>query len=110
LLTKPEKHGYTGELEGTQEEPSFQPKDVGEPNSSHGTREVLQYQPPILVEPMAKTLPPPPAIDEHTMDEMLFPAVDIHPVIGNGSESQTMRILDGPQALLKKKKKSKGLE
>jgi hypothetical protein len=97
-------------LERTQEEASFQPKDVGDPISSRGTRDVFQNQLPILVEPTAKRLPPPPAIVEQAADEMLPPAVDKDPVVGNGSEIQAVRMLDGLQALPKKKKKAKGVE
>jgi hypothetical protein len=103
-------HGYTGELERTQEEASFEPKDVGYPISNHGTKDVFQNQAPVLVESTAKRLPPPLAIGEQTADEMLPPAVDKDPVIANGSEFQTVRILDAPQALPKKKKKAKGVE
>jgi hypothetical protein len=103
-------HGYTRELERTQEEALFEPKDVGDPISNYGTKDVFQNPPPILVEPAAKSLPPPPAIGEPAADEVLPPAVDKDPVIGNGSEFQTVRILDAPQALPKKKKKAKGVE
>jgi hypothetical protein len=103
-------HGYIRDLERTQQEASFEPKDVGDPISTHGTKDVLQGQPPILVEPIAKHLPPPPAIGEPAADDILPPAVDKDPVIGNGSEFQTVRILDAPQVLPKKKKKAKGVE
>ena len=103
-------HIYTGELERTQEEASFEPKDVGDPISNHETNDVVQNQPPILMEPTATRLPPPPAAGEQAADGILPPAVDKNPVIGNGSELQTVRTLDGPQALLKKKKKAKGVE
>jgi len=46
----------------------------------------LQNQPPILVEPTAKHLPPPPAIEEQAADKILPPAVDKDSDIGNGSE------------------------
>lgn len=59
---------------------------------------------------MAERLLPPPAIGEPAADETLPPAVDKNPVIGNGSESQTVQILDAPQALPKKKKKAKAAE
>jgi hypothetical protein len=111
LTTKAGKaHGYTGELERTEEEASFEPKDVGNPISNHGTKDVFQNQPPTLVEPIVKHLPPPPAIGEPAADETLPPAVDKDPVIGNGSGFQTVRMLDAPQALPKKKKKAKGVE
>jgi len=111
LPTKAGKgHGYIKELERTQEEASFEPKDVGDPTSTHGTKDILQDQPPILVEPTAKHLPPPPAIGEPATDEILPPVVDKDPVIGNGSEFQTVQILDAPQVLPKKKKKAKGVE
>jgi hypothetical protein len=100
----------TRELERTQEEASFEPKDVGDPISNYGTKDVFQNPPPILAEPTAKSLPPLPAIGEPAADEILPPAVDKDPVIGNGSEFQTVRILDAPQALPKKKKKAKGVE
>lgn len=103
-------HGYIRELERTQEEASFEPKDVGDPISNHETKDILQNQPPILVEPTAKHLPPPPAIGEQAADEALPPAGDKDPVIGNGGGLQTVRILDVPQALSKKKKKAKGVE
>jgi hypothetical protein len=111
LPTKAGKaHIYTRELERTQEEASFEPKDVGNPISNHETKDVFQNQPPTLVEPIAKHLPSPPAIGEPATVETLPPAVDKDPVIGNGSEVQTVRILDAPQALPKKKKKAKGVE
>jgi hypothetical protein len=111
LPTKAGKgHGYTEELEKTQEEASFEPKDVGDPISNHGTKNFFQNQPPILVEPTAERLLPPPAIGEPAADETLPPAVDKNPVIGNGSEFQTVQMLDAPQALPKKKKKAKGVE
>jgi hypothetical protein len=47
---------------------------------------------------------------EQAADEMLPPAVDKDPVVGNGSEIQAVRMLDGLQALPKKKKKAKGVE
>lgn len=103
-------HGYIGELERTQEEASFEPRDVGDPISNHGTKDVFQNQPPILVEPTAKPPPPPPAIGEQAAEVILPPAVDKDLVIGNGSDSQALRMLDGPQAPSKKKKKVKGVE
>jgi hypothetical protein len=103
-------HGYVGEFERTQEEASFEPKDVGDPISNYGTKDVFQNKPPILVEPTARSLPPLPAIGEPAMDETLPPAVDKDPVVSNGSEFQTVRMLDAPQALPKKKKKVKGVE
>jgi hypothetical protein len=111
LTTKAGKaRKYTGELERTQEEASFEPKDVGNPISNHGTKDILQNQPQILVEPTAKHLPPPPALGKPAADEILPPAGDKDPVIGNGGGFQTVRILDAPQALPKKKKKAKGVE
>jgi hypothetical protein len=111
LPTKAEKaHDYTGKFERTQEEASFEPKDVGDPLPDRGTKDIFQNQPPTLVEPIAKHLPPPPAIGEPATDETLPPAVDKDPVIGNGSEFQNVRMLDAPQTLPKKKKKAKGVE
>jgi hypothetical protein len=111
LPTKAGKsHGYIRDLERTQEEALFEPKDVGDPISNHGTKDILQNQPPILVEATAKHLPPPPAIGEPAADGTLPPTGNKDPVIGNGSGSQTVRILDAPQALPKKKKKAKGVE
>ena len=107
LTTKAGKaHGYTGEFEKIQEEASFEPKDVGDPISNHGTKDVLQNQ-PILVEPTAKHLSSPPAIWEPAADEILPPTGDKGPVIGNGGGFQAVRILDAPQGLPKKKKKPK---
>jgi hypothetical protein len=111
LTTKAGKaYGYSGEFERIQEEASLGPKDVGDPISNHGTKDILQNQPQILVEPTAKHVPPPPAIREPAADEILLPAGDKDPVIGNGCGFQTVRILDAPQALPKKKKKAKGVE
>ena len=111
MPTKAEKaHDYTGKFERTQEEASFEPKDVGDPLPDRGTKDIFQNQPQILVEPTAKHVPPPPAIREPAADEILLPAGDKDPVIGNGCGFQTVRILDAPQALPKKKKKAKGVE
>jgi hypothetical protein len=62
------------------------------------------------MEPTAKHLQPPLAIGEPAADEILPPAGDEDPVIGNSGGFQTVRILDAPQALPKKKKKAKGVE
>jgi len=102
--------GYTGEPQITQEEASFKPNDVEDPISNHGTKDVFQNRPLILVELMAKRLPPLAAVGEQAADEIMPPAGDKDPVIGNGSELQTVRMLDGPHALPKKKKKAKGVE
>ena len=67
----------------------------------------MQNQPPILVEPTAKHLPPPPAIEEQAADKILPPAVDKDSDIGNGSEIQTLQMSDGPPALPKRKRKAK---
>ena len=103
-------HGYTRELERTQEEASFEPKDVGDPLPDRGTKDIFQNQPPILVEPTAKRLPPPPAVGEQAVDEILPPVADEDPIMGNGSEVQIVRMPDAPQALPKKKKRAKGVE
>jgi hypothetical protein len=99
---------HTTGIQRNQEEASFRPDDIGDARSCEGMRYTSEEQPPSLMEPTAAQLSP--KIGAQTVNERLTPVVDNTSIVGDGSDAQTLQIVNGIQALPKKKKKAKVVE
>jgi hypothetical protein len=95
-------------VENNQEEALFQPDDIGDAGLCEGIRYLSGEQPPSLLELTAARLSP--QTEAQPVNERLTPVTDNTSIVGDGSNAQTLQILNGVQALPKKKKKVKVVE
>ena len=96
---------YLGSIGENREDALFQPDDIDHVRPYQESEDMLKEQ---STSPLKSTATRPPAIPgDRAQEETLAPVNDTIDVVGNGSDAQSLQMLNTLQALPRKKKKMK---